>query len=255
MRGFKLLGCNLVITPHQVTYSSNPTTIQIYKPQQITVSQHHQIPNPSMGSKRLFNRERSIHDIFGGGLCADVVLWRRKNVTMGILLVALSAWVVFEKSGYTVLSLVSNVFLLLFAILFFWAKSAAILSRPPPPLPDLQISEEVINEAAAFICSHMNTLLSVSRDISLGRDSKLFYKLVASLLLISVVGSWTDFLTLCYTSLFVLLTVPAFYAKYDNQIDTYIILAYKETRRLYMRLDAECFSNIKKMIIEKWKLS
>lgn len=60
---------------------------------------------------------------------ADLILWRRKNQTMGILLVTLAVWVVFERSGYTLLSLVSNVFLLLIVILFLWAKSAAILNR------------------------------------------------------------------------------------------------------------------------------
>lgn len=60
---------------------------------------------------------------------ADVILWRRKNVTVGILLVTLAAWVVFERSGYTLLSLVSSVLLLLIAILFLWAKAAAILNR------------------------------------------------------------------------------------------------------------------------------
>jgi hypothetical protein len=50
-------------------------------------------------------------------------------VTVRILLVTLAAWLVFERSGYTLLSLVSSVFLLLVAILFIWAKSAAILNR------------------------------------------------------------------------------------------------------------------------------
>ena len=60
---------------------------------------------------------------------ADVILWREKNLTVGILSVTLAAWMVFERSGYTFLSLVSNVFLLLSVILFLWAKSAAILNR------------------------------------------------------------------------------------------------------------------------------
>lgn len=60
---------------------------------------------------------------------ADVMLWRRKDLTVGILLVTLSAWVVFEISGYTLLSLVSSVLLLLIVILFLWAKSAALLNR------------------------------------------------------------------------------------------------------------------------------
>ncbi|RVX05939.1 Reticulon-like protein B12 [Vitis vinifera] len=83
-----------------------------------------------MGSSdRLFNRQRTVHQILGGGLVADVMLWRQKNLTVGILLVTLAAWVVFELSGYTLLSLVSSVFLLLVSILFLWAKSAAILNR------------------------------------------------------------------------------------------------------------------------------
>ncbi|KAJ4970469.1 hypothetical protein NE237_003568 [Protea cynaroides] len=64
------------------------------------------------------------------GFCvavAEVMLWRRKKVTLGILFVALAAWVVFEGSGYTLLSLVSSVLLLL-AIVFLWTKSAEILN-------------------------------------------------------------------------------------------------------------------------------
>ncbi|RVW15934.1 Reticulon-like protein B12 [Vitis vinifera] len=88
-----------------------------------------------MGSSdRLFNRQRTVHQILGGGLgminafCRCDVM-EAKNLTVGILLVTLAAWVVFELSGYTLLSLVSSVFLLLVSILFLWAKSAAILNR------------------------------------------------------------------------------------------------------------------------------
>ncbi|CAA2956308.1 reticulon B12 [Olea europaea subsp. europaea] len=64
-----------------------------------------------MGSSdRLFNRQRTIHQILGGDLVADVMLWRQKNLTVGILVVILAAWVVFERSGYTLLSLTSSVF-------------------------------------------------------------------------------------------------------------------------------------------------
>lgn len=57
-----------------------------------------------------------------------------------------------------------------------------------------------MNEAAAFIRDHINRLLSVTEDIALGRDSTLFAKVAACLLLISVIGSFTDFLSLGYAS-------------------------------------------------------
>ncbi|XP_042512176.1 reticulon-like protein B12 [Macadamia integrifolia] len=204
---------------------------------------------------RLFNRQRTVHQILGGGLVADVMLWRRKDVTLAILLVTLAAWVVFERSGYTLLSLVSSVFLLLIAILFLWTKSAAILNRPPPPLPNLHISEEMINEAAALICSQMNNFLSTSRDIALGKDSKMFLKVAAFLWLISVVGSWTDFLTFGYTSLAIILTVPALYEKHEDQIDRYILIGYRGLQRLFVKLDNEILSKIRRSIYEKGKLS
>lgn len=209
-----------------------------------------------MGSSdRLFNRQRTVHQILGGGLAADVILWRRKNLTVGILVITLAAWVVFEKSGYTVLSLVSSVFLLLFSILFLWAKSAAILNRPPPPLPHLHISEEMVNDAAALIQNHINMLLSASEDIALGKDSRMFVKVAACLLLASIIGGMTDFLSLSYISLVIVLTVPALYEKYEHCIDGYGLISYKKLKIFYSQFDSVCISRFQSWILEKKKLS
>ncbi|KAL2502619.1 Reticulon-like protein B12 [Forsythia ovata] len=209
-----------------------------------------------MGSSdRLFSRQRTVHQILGGGLVADVMLWRQKNLTAGILVVTLAAWVVFEVSGYTLVSLSSSVFLLLFTVLFLWAKSAAILNRPAPPLPHLHLSEEVINEAATLIRNHINVFLSVFEDIALGRDSKMFIKVALSLLLMSVIGSVTDFLTLGYASLFIVLTVPALYERYEDHIDTYSLKSYRKLQQLYTRIDAVCINKVQKWILEAKKLS
>ncbi|XP_059427844.1 reticulon-like protein B12 isoform X1 [Corylus avellana] len=209
-----------------------------------------------MGSSdRLFNRQRSVHEILGGGLVADVILWKRKNVTVRILLVTLAVWLVFERSGYTLLSLVSSVFLLLAAILFLWAKSAAILNRPAPPLPELHLSEEMVNEAATFIRLRVNTLLSVSHDIALGKDSRLFFKVAAYLWLIYFLGGLTDFITLGYTCFVVILTIPALYDRFEDHIDKCVIGAYKKLQLLYVKLDGEYISRLQKWILEQKKLS
>ncbi|KAF3959361.1 hypothetical protein CMV_015813 [Castanea mollissima] len=203
----------------------------------------------------LTGKELSMRFLVEVSVFADVILWRRKNLTVGILLVTLAVWLVFERSGYTLLSLVSSVFLLLIAILFSWAKSAAILNRPAPPLPELHLSEEMVNEVATFIRLRVNTLLSVSQDIALGKDSRLFFKVAACLWLISFVGGLTDFLTLGYTSLVVSLTVPALYESFEDHIDKYVILAYKNLHQLYVKLNKEYVSRVQKWILEKKKLS
>ncbi|RZC92165.1 hypothetical protein C5167_000014 [Papaver somniferum] len=166
-------------------------------------------------SDRLFGRQRTIHELLGGGFIADIILWRRPNLTSGLLLVTFAVWIVFEKSGYTLLSLVSSVLLLLVVIFFVWAKSASILNR-----------EE------------------------LGP----VFKVAGALLLLSVIGGWTDFLTLGYTSLFLVLTVPALYEKYENQIDRYAMIGCRSLQRLYMKLDMKCFSAIRELVLEIKKL-
>ncbi|XP_072959149.1 reticulon-like protein B12 isoform X2 [Typha angustifolia] len=209
-------------------------------------------------SIRSADSPRSLHELLGGGIVADVMLWKRRHVTIGTLLGTLAAWVVFEVSGYTLLSLLSNVLLLLLTILFVWAKAAQILNRPPPPIPQMHISEEVIREVAAFMHPGINMMLSIFHDIALGKDSKLFYGVAIYLWLISIVGSLTDFPTMIYTSLIIVLTIPALYEKYEECIDRYMKLAYMEVwmyERIYERVSMKCFNKIMNCIIEILKES
>lgn len=175
-------------------------------------------------------------------------------MTIGILIGTLAAWVIFELSGYTLLSLVSNVLLLLLSILFVWAKCAEILNRPSPSIPPFHLSEEAMKEAAALVGSQVNVVLTVFHDIALGKDPKLFHRVAMWLMLISVVGSCMDFLPLAYTSLVLLLTFPVLYETFEDTIDRYVILALVKLH-MYERVYAECFSKAKEWIIEILKES
>lgn len=59
----------------------------------------------------------------------------------------------------------------------------------------------------------------------------------------------------CLAGLVIILTVPAFYERYEDHIDKYAMSLCKELRQLYIKLDAECFSKIRKWILEKRKLN
>lgn len=203
-------------------------------------------PTAKKGPSRLFNRQKSVHEILGGGIAADVMLWRRRNASIGILVGAAVAWILFEKSGYTLLSLIANVLLLLVSILFVWATAAALINRPPPPLPELELSEDMVNGTAASIRSRINFLLTVAHDIALGKDPKLFLKVAVCLWLISTIGGWLHFLTLGYTSLVIFLTIPALYEKYEDQVDRYADIAYNEFRRLFTQFNACVISKMPK---------
>lgn len=197
---------------------------------------------------RLFNRERTVHQIVGGGIVADVILWRQRNLSVGVLALVISVWLVFERSGYTLLSLCSSVLLLLLSILFIWAKAASLLNRPAPPLPDLWVSEEQVNEVANLIRDHVNSVLSTCHAIALGKDSRLYFKSAAWLLLISVVSAWADLVTLGYACITILLTVPALYERYQDRVDHCVISIYTSLLALYAKLDQQI------AVIRKWDL-
>jgi len=203
-------------------------------------------PTAKNSPSRLFNRQKSVHEILGGGIVADVMLWRRRNASVGILVGAAVAWILFEKSGYTLLSLLANVLLLLVTILFIWATAAALINRPPPPLPELELSEDMVNGTATSIRSRINFLLVVAHDIALGKDPRLFLKVAGCLWLISSIGGWFDFLTLGYTSLVIFLTIPALYEKYEDQVDRYADIAYNKFRKLFTQFNALVLSKMPK---------
>lgn len=67
--------------------------------------------------------------VFSRLAVADLVLWRRRNVSAAAVAGATAVWFLFERAGYSFPSVMANALLLLVAILFFWAKSASLLNR------------------------------------------------------------------------------------------------------------------------------
>lgn len=186
---------------------------------------------------RLFNRQRSIHQVLGGGKPADVILWRKKYVSAGILIGATLAWILLERSGYTLLSIISNVLLLLIVGLFIWANATAFIHKPPPRIPELHLSEDMVVSFASALRVEINKALAIAHDIALGKDLKVFLKVVAVLWGLSIVGGWFHFLTLIYISVVLSHTVPVIYERYEDQIDSYSKVAMDEAHKHYRTIN------------------
>ncbi|GJM92547.1 hypothetical protein PR202_ga09025 [Eleusine coracana subsp. coracana] len=205
-------------------------------------------------SRRLFGDQRSLHDLLGGGTVADVMLWRRKEVAVGLLAAVVASWTLFYcVPGYTLLSFVSQMLMILLTVLFVWAKAAQLLNRAPPPVPLMKISEESMSKAAEIVGNFMNKMLQDFENIALGKDSSLFYKVALVLLLTSLVGRLTDLVNLVYTSLVIALTMPALLEKTEGHIARFLNKA-----SIYIqaceRACKEYKYYMKNMIAEKKKL-
>ncbi|KAL8541484.1 hypothetical protein ACS0TY_002670 [Phlomoides rotata] len=193
-----------------------------------------------MGEPRRF----SVHLALGGGPVADVLLWKKKYQSALLLVSSTVLWLLFERVGYNLLSFISNVLFLLVIILFFWAKSAALLNRPLPPLPNLEVSEEIVVKAADEMRICVNHALSIAHDIAIGGNLRLVGQLAIGLWIISYIGSSFSFLTLIYICALLCLSLPVVYDKYQTMIDDKLNVAYKIARIQYRMIDENVLSKI-----------
>ncbi|CAA3007291.1 reticulon B11 [Olea europaea subsp. europaea] len=186
----------------------------------------------------------SVHLSIGGGAVADVLLWKNWFGSAALLFGSTALWLLTERAGYNLLSFISNALLLLVVILFFWAKSALLLNRPLPPVPNLDISEESVVEAADEMQVWVNRALSIAHDIAIGGNLGLFVQVFLGLWMISYIGGFFNFLTLAYIVVLLSLSLPVFYAKYQRQIDEKLITAHKIIQTQYRKIDEQILRKI-----------
>uniref|UniRef100_A0A1J3JMC0 Reticulon-like protein n=1 Tax=Noccaea caerulescens TaxID=107243 RepID=A0A1J3JMC0_NOCCA len=161
----------------------------------------------------------SVHQSLGGGSVADLMLWRNRSGAVILLVSSTGFWFLFERAGYNLLSFVSNVVLLLVAILFLWAKSATVLNRPLPPLPNMEIPEEFAVKAADDLRVWINHVLSIASDITIATNPIRLLQVSLVLLGISYVGTLINSLTLVYIGILLSLSVPIVYEEFQEHID------------------------------------
>ncbi|KAK8510314.1 hypothetical protein V6N13_026548 [Hibiscus sabdariffa] len=193
---------------------------------------------------RLFGREKPVHHVFGGGKPADILLWRNKKVSAGALGVATVIWVLFELVEYHLLTLVCHLLILALALLFLWSNALQFINKSAPHIPEVQIPKEPVSEFALALRFEINRSFAVLRDIASGRDLKKFLSVIAGLWVLSIVGSWCNFLTLFYIVFVLLHTVPVLYEKYEDKVDPFAEKAMHEIKKQYAVFDAKVLSKI-----------
>lgn len=193
-------------------------------------------------SFRLFGREKPVHHVLGGGKPADVLLWRNKKISAGVLLVVTVIWILFELLGYHLLTLVSHGLIFTLAILFLWSNAITFINKSPPRVPEVSIPEDLALTVALSLRTVINKGIDILKDIVSGRDLKKFLAVTAGLWILSIIGSSVSFLTLFYIVFVLLHTVPILYEKYDDKIDFYWEKAVAEIDKHYTVIRANIVS-------------
>ncbi|KAK7279888.1 hypothetical protein RJT34_24947 [Clitoria ternatea] len=193
---------------------------------------------------RLFGRDQPIHKVLGGGKPADILLWRNRKCT-GIALGAGTAlWVFFELWEYHLITFICHSIIVSLGALFLWSNASVFIHKSPQSITNVAIPEQCLLEAVSALRIEINRGLVLLREIGTGRDIRKFLSVVAVLWVISVIGSWFNFLTLFYLLYLSLFTLPLLYEKYEDQVDALGEKAMIEIKKQYAVLDAKVLSQI-----------
>ncbi|KAF4363152.1 hypothetical protein F8388_009774 [Cannabis sativa] len=195
---------------------------------------------------RLFNRQRPLHLVIGGGLAADVILWRNKETSACVLAGATVVWLLTEWIGYQFFTLFCNTLLITFTLLFLWSNLATYTNFvSPPQLPNITLPEgSLVGPALLLRCEYHRALRTFNKVI-FGADFKRFLKMVGALWILSICGSRFNFLTLFYLVTVILLTVPMLYENFEDNVDSFAEKAQLEIRNKYAQLDQSVFQKLK----------
>ncbi|PON69532.1 Reticulon [Parasponia andersonii] len=198
---------------------------------------------------RLFGRQKPLHLVLGGGLAADVILWRNKETSSCVLVGATVIWLLFEMIGYHFITFFCNALLFSWTSLFLWSNLASFTNIvSPPELPDVTLPEGSLVRAALLLRWEYHRALRTLTVVIFGTDLKRFLKVVGALWFLSVACSCFNFLTLFYLVTLISMTVPMLYENYEDNVDTLAEKALIKIKRQYAWLDEKVFHKLQHVI-------
>nr|XP_016477748.1 PREDICTED: reticulon-like protein B1 [Nicotiana tabacum] len=122
----------------------------------------------------LFGRQKPVHAALGGGKPADILLWRNKQISAGMLAAATVIWLLFEWIGYHLLTFICHSLILTLAILFFWSNISHFVNKTPMEFPEIVLPEKLWTEVALLLRDRFNWAFSVFWEVASGKDLKKF---------------------------------------------------------------------------------
>ncbi|XP_047058958.1 reticulon-like protein B9 isoform X1 [Lolium rigidum] len=202
--------------------------------------------NPDHGPHvaRPYHRHKSIHRLLGGGKAADVLLWKDRNLSAGVLAGATLIWFLFDVVEYNIVPLLCQIAIFTMLVIFIASNAAPLFDIDPPRIPQVVISEHTFREMALSIRYKLTNVVSLLYDIACGKDLKKFLLVVGSLLALSVIGGSCSFTSLLYLGFLCALTLPVLYQRYEPEVDHLVARGGEDIKKFYEKIDANLLNKI-----------
>lgn len=193
---------------------------------------------------RPYHRHKSIHRLLGGGKAADVLLWKDRNLSAGVLAGATLIWFLFDVVEYNIVPLLCQIAIFTMLVIFIASNAAPLFDIDPPRIPQVVISEHTFREMALTIRYKLTNAVSLLYDIACGKDLKKFLLVVGSLLVLSVIGGSCSFTSLLYLGFLCALTLPVLYQRYEPEVDHLVARGGEDIKKFYEKIDANLLNKI-----------
>ncbi|KAL9378393.1 hypothetical protein Peur_029728 [Populus x canadensis] len=180
----------------------------------------------------------------------DVFLWRRKKLSLLVLLVSTATWVSLDVYQFNLITVASWAAMFAVTSLFLYGNIARFLRKGEPDLSGLEISEQTAIEAARSVRQSIEEGVRWMCHVSAERELFLFARVVAALCLLSYVGSFWDSLSLLYIDIVVGMTVPVIYVKNEDKIKRFEEWMRMQARRLCDMVDEKVVKRMKNRVVE-----
>ncbi|XP_008782310.1 reticulon-like protein B1 [Phoenix dactylifera] len=206
-------------------------------------------------STKTTGRQKPLHDLLAGGKVADVVLWENKWLSAGMLAGVTAIWLLFQVVEYHFVTLLCHMAIAAIVVVFIWSNGAALLGLSPPKIPEARfLSEQAFKEFVVTFHSKLSQFGSILHGIACGKDLKVFLVAIASLWILSVVGSCCSFLSFLYFVFLCIQTLPALYKRYEHEVDNLVTKARRELEELLAKVNQEVLKKIPRGPVKEKKV-
>ncbi|XP_020530027.1 reticulon-like protein B9 isoform X2 [Amborella trichopoda] len=201
---------------------------------------------------RLVRQHRPAQSIFGKGKVTDVLLWKDWKLSLGVLAGVTAVWLVFEVMEYHFMTVMCYASILAMVLLFVWCNGAAFVDRPPK-ISELMISEALFKEVAHVLHSKLTYFMVVLQDMASGKDPMLFLLTIFVLWILSVIGSYCNFLSCVYFAYVCMQIMPVLYDRYESEVGNIARTGNIEIQRMYKKFDSNVLNKIPRAKDKKYK--
>ncbi|KQK09269.1 hypothetical protein BRADI_2g47076v3 [Brachypodium distachyon] len=179
-----------------------------------------------------------------GFAAADILLWKNRNLSAGVLAGATLIWFLFDVVEYNIIPLLSQIAIFVMLVIFIWSNAAPIFDRAPPRIPEVVISEHAFRELVLTSHHKLSYAVSLLYDIACGKDLKKLLLVIASLLALSVIGDSCSLTSLLYLGFLCAHTLPALYQRYETEVDHLLARGGEYIKKFYEKIDSNVVSKI-----------